>query len=332
LGKEKVSGFLDVITGQSPLTGGVVALGNFDGVHLGHRAVLQATIDAALELGAPAYAMTFEPHPYQVFRKDVEPFLIMQPQHKRYLLRELGIDGVITFPFTPEAAQMSARDFVEQVLIKACRVRQVVVGFDFVFGQGRRADAQQLAQLLEPHGVNVTIVEPQRDEGGEIISSSRIRDYLRNGQIEKANALLGRFFTIYGSIESGDQRGRELSFPTANISLGNTIRPAYGVYTVLTKPAGEEIIFPGIANIGVRPTFEGKTEMLEVHFFDFSGTVYAKDWVVSLLSYLRAEKKFDNVEDLKRQIEKDIQVARQLLQTKVDAALSKIVLSGEEYG
>jgi riboflavin kinase/FMN adenylyltransferase len=211
-------------------------------------------------------------------------------------------------------------------------VRQVVVGFDFVFGQGREADAQKLSQLLEPFGVGVIIVDPQRDESGEVISSSRIRDYLRNGQIEKANALLGRFFTIYGSIEAGDQRGRELSFPTANISLGSTIRPAYGVYTVLTKPAGEDIVFPGIANIGVRPTFAGKTEMLEVHFFDFSGTVYAKDWVVSLLSYLRAEKKFDNADDLKQQIEKDIRVARQLLQTKVDVALSKIVLTEEDDG
>jgi len=304
---------IDTVTDGPVATGGVLALGNFDGVHLGHREVIRAAHKEAQKLGVETHVLTFEPHPYSLFKKEGGPFLLTKPSVKHRLLLEAGADRVITLPFTPVFGAKTPEEFIHDVLIEGCAVRHVVVGFDFVFGQGRGGDRDALRLKLKPLNVGVTEVPPFRDAKGEVISSSRIRAALRQGKPGVAQTLLGRPFALQGVVQRGDQRGRTLEFPTANIDLENIVRPAYGAYAVKARHVGFGETFLGVANIGKRPTVGGTHELLECFLFDFDKEIYGEEWEVELHHFLRGEKTFPDLIALKYQIAQDVAAAKILL-------------------
>lgn len=304
---------IDAFTGQPVPKGGVLALGNFDGVHLGHRDVVRAAAKKAKEIGSPAYAMTFLPHPYAFFHKEKKPFRLTHPRAKVRLLREAGADNVIALSFEADMAALSAEDFISRILLEGLAVRHVAVGFNFVFGAGRKGDRDALRARLEPLGIGVTEVPPHRNSKGEIISSSRIRTALETGDLIMANEMLGRPFLIEGTVIKGDQRGRLLGMPTANMDLGNYVRPRRGVYAVTAKMAETSDMYQGVANIGVRPTIGGKQELIETNLFGFDREIYGEDWDIALHAFIRPEKRFADLVSLKAQMQIDKESAKQAL-------------------
>jgi len=294
--------------------GGVFALGNFDGVHRGHQAVIKATIEKAHALGIPARVLTFEPHPRAFFKPNLPPFRLTPAPTKQRLLHALGINDVVVEPFTVEFSRLTASDFVEQILIKKFGVQHIVAGFDFVFGQGRGGDMKRLREWLAPHKIGVTEVAPFTDAQGEPVSSSRTRQALVEGDLKTVELILGRHWSIAGIVTQGAQRGRTIGVPTANIALGEYQRPKFGVYAVMAGPAGRPQNIKGVANIGTRPTVDGKNEMLEVHLFDFNADIYGQEWEVALADFIRPEQAFPDFESLHTQIKQDIATARARLQ------------------
>jgi len=302
-------------TGSNAAQGGVFALGNFDGVHRGHHAVIQAALAYAREQRLPAHVLTFEPHPRQILDPSADPFRLTPAPVKTRLLKALGIDDVITLDFTSALAALSAEDFVTRVLIGRYRVQHIVAGFDFVFGHRRGGNLHNLRSLSSPHGAGVIDVPAQRDEKGEIISSSRARAALRQGDVATARAILGRPWSIAGTVEPGDNRGNVLGFPTANIALGEYLRPLFGVYTAMARPIGKETSLPGVVNIGIRPTVGGGGERLELHLFQPYSDLYGQEWEVELHHFIRPEQVFPDLEALRDQIAKDIKTAKDMLST-----------------
>jgi len=292
------------------LRGGVFALGNFDGVHRGHQAVVRAAIDKARGMGIPARVLTLEPHPRTILRPELGPFRLTPADIKIRILRALGVDDVIIQPFTTEFAQLSAADFAQHYLINKLGVQHVIAGYDFVFGHNREGNMQLLRQFLAPHGVGVTEVTPFRDTHGEVMSSSRTRDALRQGKTDIAQHILGRSWSITGVVQRGDQRATSIGFPTANIALGQYLRPKYGVYAVLASRVGEFMKHQGVANIGVRPTLDGNTEWLEVHLLNFNSSIYGQEWQIELLDFMRPEQSFPDVRALQDQIRRDVETAK----------------------
>ncbi len=294
--------------------GAVVALGNFDGVHRGHQAVIAEAGRIARERGAPHGVVTFEPHPRTVFRPDDPPFRLSSFRSKSRWIEPLGVDLLFMLHFDLAFASQTAEDFAQQVLGAALGVRHVVVGEDFRFGHHRIGSAETLSALGRAAGFGVTAVPPVRAEGVEI-SSTRIRDHLRAGRPEAAAALLGRWWEIEGRVERGDQRGRTIGFPTANVRLGDFLAPATGVYAVRAGIDEGEATewFGGVANFGRRPTVDGRKLLLEVHLFDFAGDLYGRHLRVQFLSFLRPERKYESFEALKAQIVRDAEAARHLL-------------------
>jgi riboflavin kinase/FMN adenylyltransferase len=290
--------------------GGVFALGNFDGVHGGHRAVVKTAIDKARGLGLPARVLTFEPHPRSLFKPHIPPFRLTPAPAKVRFLRALGVDDVIVRAFTPEFSQVAARDFVQQVLIKDCGAQHVVAGFDFVFGHERGGDMASLREWLSPSNVGVTEVTPFRDGQGNVMSSTRARELLQAGDMRGAARILGRPWSIAGIIEHGERRGHELSVPTANIALGEYLRPKFGVYAVEASRVGDPTRYQGVANIGNRPTVDGTQEKLEFHLFDFYQDLYGQEWDVELIDFIRPERAFPDLEALRLQIMQDIEDAK----------------------
>jgi len=288
----------------------VVALGNFDGVHIGHKAVLSKASELAKEKKLSSCAITFDPHPQIFFKKEKDSFLITPLKEKNKRIKETGIDTVVTLNFTKELASLSATDFIKEILLSA---KYVVVGFDFVFGHNREGTLDRLKKILSQKNIPLIIVPAQKDKDGEVISSSRIRKCLTEGNIVKANKLLGRKFLIQGIIQHGDERGRHLNFPTANILLEDIIKPRYGVYAVLARKCGDNVWLPSVANFGLRPTFNGKEEIFEFHILDFNNDIYKEEWEVCLIDFIRKEQKFENIEFLKKQITKDIKIAKEIL-------------------
>jgi len=293
--------------------GGVLALGNFDGVHRGHQAVVRAAIDKARGHGIAARVLTFEPHPRSVLRPDVPPFRLTPAPVKEKLLRALGVDDIIALPFTPTFSNLSAEEFVAEILIKRLGVQHVVAGFDYVFGHKRGGTMKLLRQWMAPHGVSVTEVTPFRDSLGLVMSSSRTRDALQQGDLKTAAHILGRNWSITGVVQHGDQRGTAIGVPTANISLGDYLRPKFGVYAILARRDSGGPAWQGVANIGTRPTVDGTTETLEAHLFGFNDMIYGEEWAFELTSFIRPEQKFDNIEALRLQIMNDIEVAKKRL-------------------
>ena len=305
---------LDQVTNQPIPTGGVMALGNFDGVHLGHRAVFAVAKDVAHKEKCRAYALTFDPHPQTYLHQGLTAYLLTLPEEKRRQVLGAGIDGVVTLSFAKELSAMTAEDFIDEILIKQCQVKHVVVGYDFVFGKGRSGTIALLHEKLEPHGINVIDVAAKKDKSGEVVSSSRIRKALEEGKIQEANDLLGRQFNFTGKVQHGEKRGRLLDFPTANIVLDkDLVHPKRGVYAVWVRRIGEDMWWPAVANFGVRPTFDHKKELFEFHILDFHGEFYGTDWEVCLAVFLRPEKKFSDSLLLKEQIKEDAAAARGLL-------------------
>ncbi len=292
------------------LKGGVFALGNFDGVHRGHQAVVKTALEKARGMGVPARVLTLEPHPRSLFKPDIPPFRLTPAPAKQRLLHALGIEDVIVLPFTREFLQYPAQDFVQHILVTRYGAQHVVAGFDFVFGHNRAGTMTTLRAWLAPHSIGVTEVTPFRDSQGIVMSSSRTREALQAGDLPTAANILGRPWSIAGIVERGAQRGREMSVPTANIALGEYLRPEFGVYVVNAKRVDGTTIYQGVANIGVRPTVDGKTEMLEFHLFDVDRDIYGQEWEVELLAFLRPEQAFSGIDALRAQIMQDIEAAK----------------------
>jgi riboflavin kinase / FMN adenylyltransferase len=297
--------------------GAVVAIGNFDGVHLGHQRVIGEAGAIARGLGAPHAVLTFEPHPRSVFRPQDPPFRLTPFRTKARRIEALGVDLLFTLHFDLDFARRSAEDFVEAVLVQGLGVRHVVVGYDFVFGHQRRGDPVLLAQRGAALGFGVTIIDPVAATAGAIYSSTRIRDHLVAGEPREAATLLGRFWEIDGRVERGDRRGRTIGFPTANIFLDDYLRPAAGVYAVraAVDEGGSPHWHDAVANFGTRPTFGGTDLRLEAHLFDFAGDLYGRHLRVALIDHLRPERKFPGLDALKAQIAEDAKQARQILQS-----------------
>jgi len=296
--------------------GAVVAVGNFDGVHLGHQALIGAAHRLAEERGAPLAVLVFEPHPQEFFRPGNEPFRLAPFRIKSHLIASLGVDAMYALAFDAELAHKSAQDFVLDILVNGLAVGCVVVGRDFQFGKGRTGDIAVLAYMGEMEGFGVVAFDAVTMEGGGKISSTGIRTALKSGKPEEAARLLGHPFAVEGRVERGDRRGRTLGFPTANLRLDGHLRPAYGIYAVRVTVTEEDRVVSrhdGVANLGIRPMYESAEPLLEAHLFDFSGDLYGKHLSVELIAYLRPEAKFAGVEELKVQIAKDCDAARAAL-------------------
>ena len=286
--------------------GGVVALGNFDGVHRGHQALLAR----AASMGAPLVALTFEPHPRRFFVPDTGPFRLTLPPAKERLLAEYGVQAVLAQSFDAEFAALAAEAFVDDVLLKGLGARHVVCGYDFTFGARRGGNVEKLREMGQARGLGVTVLDPVMREG-EIYSSTRIREALRAGMTREAAELLGHAWEIEGAVEQGDQRGRTIGFPTANVALGEHLRPRFGVYAVRALVEGEWK--NAVANLGKRPTVGKLQENFEVHLFDFAGDLYGRTIRAQLVDFIRPEMKFAGLDALKAQIAADGQAARAIL-------------------
>lgn len=292
--------------------GAVVALGNFDGVHRGHQAVIHTAGHLARDAGAPLAVLTFEPHPRGVFHPETPPFRLTPFRIKARQLEVLGVDVLFMLHFDAALRQKNAEDFVRHILVQDLHLRHAVAGHDFRFGHRRSGDMRYLAEQGARLGFGVSEVGPVHDPEGGIFSSTRIRDALRNRLPREAAHVLGHPWEIEGRIETGEQRGRTIGFPTANIELGEYLRPAFGVYAVRAGlDAGAATHwYEGVANLGQRPTVHGTVERLEVHLFDFSGNIYGRHMRVQLWDFLRPEQHFSSFAALAQQIKVDAEVAR----------------------
>ncbi len=295
------------------LRGGVVAIGNFDGVHRGHQAVLERALDEARRRGVPALVLTFEPHPRTVFQPDTPLFVLTPAPMKARLLAELGFAAVVEQGFDRDFAQLSAEEFVTQILETNLGISHVVTGFDFHFGKNRRGGPAFLMEAGERHGFGVTLVDAFRDEGTEIVSSSRIRGLLSEGEPAEAAGLLGYRYTVEAEVTLGKQLGRTLGFPTANMALPESMALKHGIYAVRFRCA-DGALNDGVASFGRRPTVDDNgAPLLETFLFDYSGDLYGQTCRVSLFGYLRGEVKFDGLDALVVQMKRDEEEARTLL-------------------
>ena len=293
------------------LQGSIVALGNFDGFHLGHQAVVTRAIQRAFHERRPVIVATFDPHPVRFFRPDVPPFRLTSLDQREALFAHAGADAMLVFEFGAALAALDAEEFVRDVLAGQIGAAGVVTGDDFSFGKGRSGDPALLKAVGERYGVVAEAV-PQVLLDGERISSGRIREAMIAGDIGIATRMLTRDYAIEGVVQRGDQRGRELGYPTANIAMGDYQRPKYGIYAVrVTLDDGSE--HPGVASLGVRPMFDPPQELLEAYLFDFDGDLYGRKIEIALHGYIREEAKFDGLEALIAAMREDEAKARELL-------------------
>lgn len=294
----------------APMRGAIIALGNFDGFHLGHQAVAKVASDWALSEKRPLIIATFDPHPVRFFRPDTPTFRLTTLEQRRALFADSGANGMLIFKFDSELASTSAANFITELLIKRLGAAGIVTGEDFTFGKGALGNIEMLKSIGEPLGLYSKAVSPVKDS--TVISSSRIRKALQDGDPQTAKSLLSRPFTISGEVIDGDKNGRLLGYPTANIDMGQYLRPKYGIYAVKGRlPDGR--VLNGAANLGMRPTFDPPKELLEPYFFDFAEDIYGQKIAVELHHFLRGEAKFDNLDDLKTQMAKDCDTAKSLL-------------------
>jgi riboflavin kinase/FMN adenylyltransferase len=293
------------------LRGAIVALGNFDGFHLGHQAVVGRAVQRGAHERKPVIVATFDPHPVRHFRPDTPPFRLTSLDQRERLFTAAGADAMLVFDFGDALASTTAEDFVTDLLGRQIGASGVVTGEDFTFGKGRGGDPTLLREVGAAAGIVAETVAPVLMEG-EPVSSSRIRAALQEGKPGLATHWLTRPFAIQGIVEHGDKRGRELGWPTANVALGPYLRPAYGIYAVTVRlDDGEE--YRGVASLGVRPMFDPPKELLEAALFDFDGDLYGRTIEVALHHYLRPEARFDSLGALKAQMDEDAAQARRLL-------------------
>jgi riboflavin kinase/FMN adenylyltransferase len=296
----------------------MLAMGNFDGLHLGHAALIGEARDRARAAGVPLAVLTFEPHPRSVFMPDGEPFRLTPFRVKEREIARLGVDLLFVQHFDLAFAKKSAESFVEDVLMDGIGVSHIVVGHDCTFGNRRRGTPDMLRAAGAEHGFGLTVVEPVRGPDATAYSSTHIRELLKSGKPREAAAQLGRFWEIDGRVMVGDRRGRGLGFPTANLALGEYLRPALGVYAVRVAGDGPDDAFAGraidgVANLGLRPTVGGHEPRLEAHLFDIDADLYGRHLRVSLVEFIRPEKKFAGLDALKAQIAEDARKARAIL-------------------
>jgi riboflavin kinase / FMN adenylyltransferase len=301
-------------TVEGPLRGGIMALGNFDGFHFGHQAVVGRAVALAKARGVPAIVATFDPHPIRHFRPDVPPFRLTSLDQRERLFAAAGADAMLVFNFNAELANVMASDFITDWLIARAGASGVVTGEDFTFGKARGGNTVVLADIGGAHGLTVETVGPV-SEGGEVISSSRIREALQAGDCETATRLLTRPYAIEGVVQHGDKVGRTIGYPTANIDMGSYLRPRYGIYAVRGRLADGRVLY-GAANLGIRPQFDPPKELLEPFFFDFGEDLYGQTIEVELHAFIRPEAKFDSLAALTAQMEKDCAEAKAILSAR----------------
>ncbi len=295
--------------------GASAAIGNFDGVHLGHRAVIDLARSKGEATGAPLGILTFEPHPREFFAPDAPPFRLMSPAARASRLAKLGVDLLYEAPFNAAMAALSPREFAQSVLKDGLGLAHVVVGRDFRFGNRRAGDATMLTEFGAEMGFAVTAADLLEGQSGEV-SSTAIRRALSDGLPQDAAAMLGHWHRIEGTVMGGERRGRELGYPTANMSIAGLHPPRFGVYAVRVDVlnGAHEGEYIGAASLGVRPMFDGEVPNLETFLFDFSGDLYGADMSVALVNYLRPEAKFDSLEAFIAQMDADCAKARRILE------------------
>jgi len=292
------------------LEGAVYAIGNFDGLHLGHRAVIERAVAIAKERAAPSAILTFEPHPADFFAGRPVVFRLTPPQDKAATAARLGLTGLVLIRFDASLASMSAEAFIAKVLVERLGVGAVVVGWDFHFGKGRSGSAATLAEAGLKHGFGVEIIAKVEDGAG-IVSSSAIRRALEEGDLAAAARGLGRNYSVSGRVISGRRLGRNLGVPTANIALEPTNRLAHGIYAVIARLDGRA--FPAVASFGTRPTVDNGPPLLEVHLLDFDGDLYGREMEVEFIERIRDEKKFESLDALVAEMSRDKERARAIL-------------------
>jgi riboflavin kinase/FMN adenylyltransferase len=293
-----------------PLFGAVVAIGNFDGVHRGHRKVIDAALQRAAELGRKAAAVTFSPHPRRFLQPDVPLFSLSSDRNKLRLLAATGLDGAIVFPFDADFAATTAEDFVQRILVENFGLGGVAIGYDFHFGKGRAGSPNFLTFEGTRLGFPVDVVPPLEDEGRPV-SSGAIREALSQGKVVEAAELLGGPWFISGEVIHGEKRGRDLGFPTANIRLDPSCQLKHGIYAVRADIDGTRV--DGVASFGTRPTFDNGAPLLEIFLLDFAGDLYGKTLDVAFIGWIRHEQKFPSIEALKRNMIADVAQARDSL-------------------
>jgi len=291
----------------------VVTLGNFDGVHLGHRALFRTLHDRAREFQCRSAVYTFFPHPLKFLQPDRAPLLLNTPAEKRRLIEASHVDLLIEAPFTRELAALTPECFVDQVLIGQLQARALVVGYDYAFGQGRRGNAEFLQSYCASRGISVDVLRPV-GEDGQPYSSTRIRNRLAAGEVAEVVSLLGRHYNLEGVVVAGQQLGRTIGFPTANLQTEKEQLPAPGVYAIKARYNLQE--FSGVVNIGRRPTFDNGRSTIEVHLLDFSGDLYGQKLRIYFVERLRSERKFAEPEELVDAIKADVVRARQILASR----------------
>jgi riboflavin kinase/FMN adenylyltransferase len=295
------------------LKGGVIAIGNFDGVHRGHQSVLNRALEIARTRGIPALVLTFEPHPRTVFKPDAPVFRLTPAPLKARILEEMGFNAVIEYPFDYEFSQRSADDFIHSILKDWLGASEVVTGFDFHFGRGREGGPAFLMDAGHRYGFGVTLVDAFRDENADVVSSSHIRALLKEGDVAEVAAMLGYRYTVEARVIDGEKLGRQLGFPTANMQLPPEAELAAGIYAVRFRLENGDL-HDAVASYGRRPTVtENGAPLLETYVFDFSGDLYGQLCSVSFFGYLRPELKFDGLDPLVAQIRRDEAEARALL-------------------
>lgn len=296
--------------------GCVMTIGNFDGLHLGHRALLDAVVERARALGRPAAVFTFDRHPRRVLQPELHLPRLMSLAQMEHGLGEAGIDLLIVEPFTRELAELDPAQFVEQVLVARIAPAEVFVGRDFRFGHGRSGSDETLRSMLPASGVRVSVISQVLVEGQDV-SSTRIRRLLEQGQVDEVGRCLGRPYAIWGRVVEGDRRGRTLGFPTANLAPENELIPARGVYATVVQRiedgAPGATLYPAVTNVGTRPTFEPGRLLVESHLLDFEGDLYGQRISVSFQARIRDERRFSGADELREQIRRDATSARALL-------------------
>ncbi|WP_035293648.1 bifunctional riboflavin kinase/FAD synthetase [Brevundimonas bacteroides] len=307
---------IQIVHGWRNLTpdqrGAAAAIGAFDGVHRGHQAVIGAAREAAERLSAPLAVVTFEPHPRRWFQPEAAPFRLMTIGQMARALEAQGVERLHLLPFDREMAAMSDEAFARDVLAGGLGLKHAAVGFDFTYGKGRTGSPEALTRIGRELGFSVSVTERVDDRSGLKLSSSAVREALAAGDMARAARILGRPFAIEGEVVHGDKRGRTIGVPTANVRMGDYMRPAYGVFATRTRlPDGR--VVNGVANLGVRPMFETPEPLLEVWLFDFSGDLYGQVVETQLIARLRGEMSFDGLDALKVQIDEDAKAARAAL-------------------
>ena len=286
-----------------------LAIGNFDGVHIGHQAVIKKLVRESKKINSKSGILSFMPHPRQYFTNNYEDFNIIDENDKVSLFENLNIDYYISLKFDSVLASLSPENFIKDILVKKLQVKNITVGYDFKFGKDRKGNTDLLKKLSTKYNYQVSIINQIKNEKDSIVYySSLIRKKIEEGNFKSVSSILGRNWSLKGKVIKGDQKASKMNFPTANITPSKLIKPKKGVYAI--KALYSDNYYNGIANFGVRPTIEGKKLLLEAHLFEFDENIYSKDLTVEFLTFIREEKKFNDFTSLKKQIQKDIQIVK----------------------